>query len=127
LDQLLAAVDQRGAARERGVRIAPFSMSAAKEGDLICDFCTASEPVAYYPVTEFSLLGAGGQFLSGDRFYACIRCRGLIDASDWKGLRTWIGPEQFGMGHRMLLVGFKSHRRGGAVESEPGTNPEIGR
>lgn len=127
LEQVLAAVDQRDAAQDRGVPMAPFSVSAAKDGDLICDFCTASEPVVYYPVEEFALHGPGGQFLSGDRFYACTRCRELVDASDWKGLRSWIGPEQFGEGHRRLLVGFKSHRQGDAVEFEPGTNPEIGR
>lgn len=31
------------------------------------------------------------------------------------------------MGHRMLLVGFKKHRRGDAVDFEPGTNPELNR
>jgi hypothetical protein len=90
-----------------------------------CDFCAATGPVVYYEVREFSIAGPGGEFLSGDRFYACPRCRQFVDAGDWKGLRAWIGPSQFGLGHRMLLVGFKQHRKGGeAVEFEPGTTPK---
>uniref|UniRef100_A0AAU2JYM5 Uncharacterized protein n=1 Tax=Streptomyces sp. NBC_00049 TaxID=2903617 RepID=A0AAU2JYM5_9ACTN len=76
---------------------------------------------------EFGIGGDGGAFLSGDRFYACPRCRELIDASDWKGLRNWIGPSSRALGHRMLLVGFKKHRKGEPVEFEPGTNPETSR
>ncbi|MET9593170.1 hypothetical protein ABZY45_19855 [Streptomyces sp. NPDC006516] len=42
-------------------------------------------------------------------------------------MRAWIGPQQYSMGLRMLLVGFKQHRKGDAVDFEPGTNPELNR
>ncbi|MFJ9719964.1 hypothetical protein ACIRPQ_29230 [Streptomyces sp. NPDC101213] len=127
MDQILAMLDARDTATARGEDMAPFSISAAQDGQLVCDFCAATDPVVYYEVREFSIQGPGGAFLSGDRFYACPRCRELVDASDWKGLRAWIGPKQFGLGHRMLVLGFKNNRRGAAVEFEPGTNPEAGR
>ncbi|MFC5267211.1 hypothetical protein ACFPJ1_34280 [Kribbella qitaiheensis] len=72
-------------------------------------------------------MAPGGEFLSGDRFNAYPPCRRFIDASDWKGLRAWIGPTQFGIGHRLLLTGFRQHRKSPAVDFEPGTNPEAGR
>ncbi|MEU3502984.1 hypothetical protein ABZ726_20250 [Streptomyces hundungensis] len=126
-DQVLAGLDQRDAARQRGTTMEPFNISAAPEGTLICDFCAGSGPVVYYEVTEFGLSGLGGTWLSGDRFYACPRCRTLVDAEDWKGMRDWIGPKQFNQGTRMIIMGFRQHRRGEAVEFEPGTNPEAGR
>lgn len=125
-EQLLEGLTSRDAAQREGRRMKPQEMSAAQDA-LVCDFCAALEPVAYYEVTEFSIGGPGAEFLSGDRFYACPRCRELVDAGDWKGMRAWIGPTQFGMGHRMLLVGFKQHRKGDAVVFEPGTNPELNR
>ncbi|MET7816077.1 hypothetical protein ABZT26_35220 [Streptomyces sp. NPDC005395] len=127
IDQITNALDTRDAAVVNGEEMTPFSVSAADEGQLVCDFCAAVNAVVYYEVTEFSINGPGGSFLSGDRFYACPRCRELVDAGDWKGLRNWIGPEQFGLGHRMLVMGFKQNRKGAAVEYEPGTNPEAGR
>ncbi|MEU0770554.1 hypothetical protein [Streptomyces albogriseolus] len=127
LGQILALLDARDQAVARGEEMEPFLVSAAEEGQLVCDFCTASNPAVYYPVTEFIIQAPGGGFLSGDRFYACPRCRELIDADDWKGLRDWIGPAQFGLGHRLLVMGFKQHRAGEPVEFEPGTNPESGR
>ncbi|MEU0396540.1 hypothetical protein ABZ208_27900 [Streptomyces sp. NPDC006208] len=123
VDQLAA----RDEALDSGRPMKPQEVSAAAPNQLVCDFCAGFDPLAYYEVTEFGISAPGGSFLSGDRFYACPRCRELIDAADWKGLRDWIGPQQFGMGHRMLLVGFKKHRKGDAVEFEPGTNPELNR
>ncbi|MER7244638.1 hypothetical protein [Kribbella sp. NPDC000426] len=65
--------------------MAPYGVSAAPAGELICDFCAALEPVVYYEVTEFSLMAPGGEWLSGDRFYACPPCRRFIDSGDWRG------------------------------------------
>ncbi|MFD3541592.1 hypothetical protein ACFWUQ_19145 [Streptomyces sp. NPDC058662] len=124
---LLDALAQRDTATLRSVAMAPYAISAAADGDPVCDFCGATGPLAYYEVNEFGITGPGDSYLSGDRFYACPRCRELVDASDWKGLRNWIGPSSSSMGHRMLLVGFKKHRKGDAVEFEPGTNPETNR
>ncbi|WP_432138650.1 hypothetical protein [Streptomyces sp. bgisy154] len=126
-DQIMAGLDERDAALARGQRMAPHRVSAAEEGQLACDFCAALDPVVYFEVTEFGVGGPGGTFLSGDRFYACPRCRELVEADDWKGMRDWIGPKQFNIGTRMLIMGFKQHRKGGAVEFEAGTNPEAGR
>jgi hypothetical protein len=100
---------------------------AGAAGELICDFCAVTGPVVYYEVREFTIAGPGDEFSPGDRFYACPRCRQFIDAGDWKGLRAWIGPNQFSVGQRVLLVGFKEHRKGDAIEFEPGTNPEESR
>jgi hypothetical protein len=127
VDQLLNALDRRDTAKLAGETMTPYDVSAVPDGALICDFCAATGPVVYYEVTEFSIMGPGGEFLSGDRFYACPACRRFVDTSDWKGLRAWIGPAQFGLGHRMLLVGFRQHRKGSAVEFPPGTNPEANR
>ncbi|WP_162688720.1 MULTISPECIES: hypothetical protein [unclassified Streptomyces] len=126
-DQMLDAVEQRDTAHRRGKTMEPLSVSAAPDGALICDFCAGVGPVVYYEVTEFGLGGAGGTWLSGDRFYACPQCRALVDADDWKGLREWIGPKQLTQATRMILMGFRQHRQGEAVEFEPGTNPEAGR
>jgi hypothetical protein len=103
----------------------PYDVGAAADGELICDFCAATGPVVYYEVTEFSIGGAGAEFLSGDRFYASPPCRQFIDASDWKGLRAWIGPEQFGLGHRMLLVGFPAPQ-GSSRRVPAGHQPRSG-
>jgi hypothetical protein len=127
LDQMLDALAERDTAQQRGTPMEPFNLSAAPEGTLICDFCAGTGPTVYYEVTEFGLSGLGGTWLSGDRFYACARCRTLVDAGDWKGMRDWIGPKQFNQGTRMILMGFRQHRQGEAVEFEPGTNPEAGR
>ncbi|MFD8385216.1 hypothetical protein ACFV2X_42990 [Streptomyces sp. NPDC059679] len=126
-DQIMASLDERDAAHARGETMPPFAISAAAEGQLECDFCAALNPTVYFEVTEFGVQGPGGTFLSGDRFYACPRCRQLVEADDWKGMREWIGPKRFGLGSRMLVMGFRQHRKGGAVEFEPGTNPEASR
>ncbi|MGW7460971.1 hypothetical protein [Streptomyces sp. NPDC054797] len=125
--QMLDAVQQRDTAHRRGKPMKPFEVSAAPDGVLICDFCAGAAPVVYYEVDEFGLGGAGGTWLSGDRFYACPRCRTLVDADDWKGLREWLGPKRLTEVLRMVLMGFRRHRKGAAVEFEPGTNPEAGR
>lgn len=127
LDQILDALDRRDTAELAGEPMAPYGISAAPAGELRCDFCAATGPVVYYEVVEFSIAVPGSEYLSGDRFYACPPCRRYVDDSDWKGLRAWIGPEHFGLGHRMLLVGFRQHRKGPAVEFPPGTNPEVNR
>ncbi|MFD4790556.1 hypothetical protein ACFWN1_26590 [Streptomyces sp. NPDC058459] len=77
-----------------------------------------------YAVDEFGVDYPGGTFLSGDRFLACPRCRELVDAGDWKGLRDWIGPNGLDTSSRAMLFGFKAHRRGGAVELAAQAGPE---
>ncbi|WP_328406485.1 hypothetical protein OHS70_38605 (plasmid) [Streptomyces sp. NBC_00390] len=91
--QLLEGLDARDTATRSGTRMKPQDVSAAAPGQLVCDFCAGLDPVAYYEVTEFGISAPGGSFLSGDRFYACPRCRQLVDAADWKGLRDWDRPQ----------------------------------
>lgn len=85
-------------------------------GELLCDFCTAATVVAYYPMQEFSLVAAGGEWRSGDRMYACARCRELVDAGDWAALRRWVGPGARTWGVKLLWMGFRTNRTGGPIQ-----------
>lgn len=118
LEQVLSASDMLKVANELGLPPLPQDTSLAEPGQGLCDFCATSDPVAYYPVTEFSIVGAGAEWLSGDRSYACTRCHELIEAGDWKGLRAWVGvsadPPSACCGPVSAV------RTGPAVDVEPG-------
>lgn len=102
------------------------------DGRLLCDFCGALDPLAYYEVENFQLgpdhPAVRTVFDSGDRFYVCTICRVFIDADDWGGLRGHVGALANLKGVQVLWAGFRRHRRrGAAVEFPAGTNPEQSR
>jgi hypothetical protein len=97
-------------------------------GTRLCDFCAGTDPCCYYPFSEFSLAGAGGEWESGDRMYACATCRSFVDGGDWKGLRAWVGESARSAPVKLLWYGFRRNRTTtGAIEFPPGTDPEAGR
>lgn len=102
----------------------------AQPGDEgLCDFCTGSPTVAYYPFEPFSIIigrdkrsGQLALFDSGDRMFACAYCFELVEAGDWRKLAEWGDPQG---SVRDLWAGFRRRRTGPAVRFEPGKNPEA--
>lgn len=126
-EQAIARAEDVEARQAAGEPLPVYPVGMNLPGQLLCDFCAAPDPVVYFPFNEFSLVSTGGGYLSGDRMYACIRCRHYVDTGDWKGLREWVGPTARGEGVRLLWMGFRQNRTGPAVEIQPGTNPEEDR
>jgi hypothetical protein len=125
VDQVLAAADD--AVAMRAGRRQPSPIGANLPGQRLCDFCSSPHTVAYYPFEEFALAGPGGEYLSGDRMYVCVRCHHLVETGDWKGLRDWVGPAAKAYANRLLWIGFRNNRTGPAVFFPPGSDPEAER
>lgn len=102
--------------RKAGLPGGQYPMGNTVTGQLICDFCGAAPVVAYYPFTPFDLAAVFATFDSGDKMHVCARCRQLVDADDWKGLKAWVGPAARTEPVRMLWWGFRQNRTGDAVE-----------
>jgi hypothetical protein len=129
--QLLNIVDEafRGAALAQGLSLmqAPgvtIPLGAALPGYKLCDFCSSTEVVAYFPFERFTVADPAGMavnFDSGDRWYVCARCRRDVEANDWKAIRDWVGPA--GQANRQLWLGFRVNRTGPAVPYHPDDAP----
>lgn len=130
--QLLNIVDEafRGAALAQGLTLmqAPgvtIPMGAALPGYKLCDFCSSTEVVAYFPFERFTMADPAGtavNFDSGDRWYVCERCRKCVEADDWKAIRDWVGPGW--QASRQLWFGFRANRTGPAVAYSPDEAPD---
>ncbi|WP_328665535.1 hypothetical protein OG905_00970 [Streptomyces sp. NBC_00322] len=65
VDQLLEGLAARDAALGSGRAMKPQEVSAAAPDQLVCDFCTGLDPIAYDEVAEFGISAPGGSFLFG--------------------------------------------------------------
>jgi hypothetical protein len=91
----------------------------APAGGLLCDFCAMETPTCFYPVVEFAIVGGGATWMSGERFYACPPCRGLVDADDWAGMAARCAiPSPIAA---LIWQAFRDHRAGPAVD---GAHPD---
>jgi len=92
--------------------------------EIICDFCSASDPGWGYPAKDFQAYECGGMVgESVGGWAACNTCHALIEAGDREGLmqRTlamapFVGDEEVWDFMRELHGLFFEHRCGPAVQ-----------
>lgn len=125
--RMLAEKALEAARRTEAGDLGPHDIGLNEPGTRMCDFCSSLEPVVFYPFEEFTI-EAVAEWRSGDRMYACVVCRALVDAGDWRGLRRHVGEAARSPGVVLLWMGFRVNRTTSeAVAFEAGTDPEAGR